>query len=83
MASYLENLVLTRDAMAAELAAEMARRAALVAAGHPPPISGSFGGKSVSWTEYVTSMQKAIADMNALIVATGAEGIAEIWVRAY
>lgn len=76
MASSDRNtrLVAIRDNLEAELADETARRAALALAGHPPPTSYSAGGKSLSWNEYMSMMLKAIADLNELINATGADG---------
>lgn len=42
-----------------ELKNESARRAALTAAGQPPPITYSAGGRSVSYTEWCKSMIEA------------------------
>lgn len=81
--SYLSDLVAIRDAYAAELKAELARRAALVAAGHPPPTDASLNGKTVSWNVYQRTMMDLIKSSNELVITAGGEGIPEEWVRAY
>lgn len=70
--------------MVGELAAETTRRLALVTAGKPAPASYSVGGKSVQWTEYVSTMTGLIKDANALVVAAGGDGgLYEITARGY
>lgn len=83
-ADHLTRLKNIRDNIESELENETARRLALTEAGQPPPASYSLGGKSVSWSEYLTSRKQDIIDLNELINATGADGgIAEKWVRGY
>lgn len=81
--AFLTDLVAVRDALAAELSAEMARRATLVAAGNPPPTDYSLGGKSVQWNAYLSGMLKLIDDANVLVIKAGGEGVPEQWVRGY
>ena len=56
----------------------------LTAAGHPPPASYSSGGKSVSWTEYLSMAIDKLKELETLITAAGADGgIVEIDQRMY
>ena len=52
--------------LAAELAGETARRAAIVAAGNPAPTTYSVGGKSFDWNGYLATMMAQIKEANAL-----------------
>ena len=73
-----------RDNLAAELAGETARRAAIVAAGNPPPATYSVLGKSVSWNDYVSMMGAQIKAWNEEALAAGADGgLFELRVRGY
>lgn len=75
--AWPDDLIDIRDNLVAELKGETARRAALVAAGHPPPVTYSSGGKSVSWSQYCKDKLAEIRDANELAMAAGAEGIPE------
>lgn len=83
--AYLDDLLTARDSLAAELAGELARRAAIVAAGGIPPISYSGDGKSVSFNEWVSTCRRELAELNTLIIQTGADtgGIYEDTLKAY
>ena len=82
--AYADDLVTIRDKLAAELAGETTRRAALVAAGTPPPTTYNVGGKNVMWNEYLKTMQELIKAQNELVVAAGADGgLFEEVVRGY
>jgi hypothetical protein len=74
VAANPDGLTTIRDQLVNELAAETARRVALVTAGNPPPVSYTVGGKQVQWTEYVTQMSASIKLMNELVVASGGDG---------
>ena len=60
--SLASDLAAIRDNLVAELKGETTRRAALVAAGNPPPTTYSVGGKQVSWNEYMTMMLAKIKE---------------------
>lgn len=82
--SYLTDVLAIRDALVTELKMEMTRRAALVAAGNPPPVSYSLDGKSVSWNEYLSLMTGKIREFNQMVISAGADGgIIDEWVRGY
>lgn len=81
--AFLADIVTIRDQLVSEFKAEMTRRAALVAAGHPPPTDASMGGKSVQWNAYVTTMTAQIKEWNAFVIAAGGEGIPEQWMKVY
>lgn len=72
--AFLDDLVTIRDQLASELKTEMARRAALVAAGKPAPTNYSLDGKSVQWDGYLSGMLARIKEMNELVNKTGADG---------
>lgn len=74
MATFVDNMTAARNSLAAEFAGEAARRAALVAAGNPAPTSYSVSGKSMSWNEYVSTMNAQIKELNETIVAMGGDG---------
>lgn len=81
---HLTRLKNIRDNLEKELENETARRTALTVAGHPPPATYNSGGKSVSWTEYMSTMLGKVAEVNALIVAAGADGgLYEERIRGY
>jgi hypothetical protein len=62
--TYAENLILIRDQLAAEFAGETARRAALVAAGLPPPTTYSIDGQMVDWNGYIRAMREEMAALS-------------------
>jgi diacylglycerol kinase family enzyme len=72
--AYADDLAAIRDNLIAELKGETARRAALVAAGKPPPATYTVSGKTVDWTGYVTAMQDLIQKQTELVVAAGGDG---------
>lgn len=82
---HLTRLRTIRDNLERELSDETARRAALTAAGTPPPATYESGGKKVSWNEYLSMMVGQIKEMNTLILASGADdgGIPEVSVRMW
>lgn len=61
---YVENLIATRDGLAAVVAAQTAE---WVAAGCPPTMS--IEGESYSWNEWYQGKLDAIEKLNALIRA--------------
>lgn len=81
--AYLTDLVEVRDAFVAELKAELARRAALVGAGNPPPTDYSIGGRSVTWNAYLAGMTDQIERWNDLVVKAGGEGVPDFSFRGY
>ncbi len=84
MAANPDGLQAIRDALINELAAETARRAALVAAGNPAPASYQVGGKQVQWNEYILAMSQQIREWNAFIVAAGGDGgLYEVVIQGY
>lgn len=54
----------------AEYKGETARRAALVAAGNPPPVTYQVQGKQVRWTEYLQAILDQITKINEQINAS-------------
>ena len=72
--AFATQLTTIRDALAAELAGETARRAALVAAGNPPPTMYTSGGKTTDWNGYMTMMLSQIAQLNRDVIAAGGDG---------
>lgn len=71
---HLTRLKNIRDNLEKELENETSRRAALTEAGKPAPATYSLGGKSVSWSEYVSSRIKDIKELNEMINMAGADG---------
>lgn len=69
-----DQLQAIRDSLLAELAGETARRAALVAAGNPPPATYTVRGRTTDWTGYLTAMQAIVKEMNELVIAAGGDG---------
>lgn len=69
-----DDLQAIRDNMIAELKGETARRAALVAAGNPPPATYTVRGRTVDWTGYLTAMQALIQKQNELVIQAGGDG---------
>ena len=63
----ITRLTAIRDNLEAELQDETARRAALTAAGSPPPTTYSVGGKSFDWNGYLAATQTAIDYYTQLI----------------
>lgn len=63
----MTRLTNIRDNLEKELEDETARRAALTAAGHPPPTTYSVGGRSVDWNGYLSAMQAQIGYYNDLL----------------
>lgn len=84
-ADRLTRLRAIRDNLEKELANETERRAALTTAGHPPPATYSVGGKSVSWTEYMSMMVAQVKELSSLITSIGGDegGIPEVSVRLW
>ncbi len=81
---FVTQLEAIRDNLAAELAGETARRAAIVAAGNPAPATYTVSGKTVQWTEYLTAILDKIAVLNQQVIAAGGDGgIIEEYIRAY
>lgn len=78
--NHLTRLLNIRDNLEKAVEDELARVAALTAAGHPPPVSYSVSGKSVSWTDWYRSMLEQIQKMNDYIIAAGGDsgGIPEV-----
>lgn len=72
--AYADDLTSIRDNLVAELKGETARRAALVAAGKPPPTTYSFGSRSMAWNEYVSMMLEQIKAANEIVLAAGGDG---------
>jgi hypothetical protein len=74
-----------RDNLQKELEDETARRAALVAAGNPPPTSYSVGGKSVSWNDYYRTMMQMVKDADEMVLMAGGDdgGVPEVIVRTW
>jgi hypothetical protein len=70
--TYLEMRIAARDSLAAEIMGEQARRAALVAAGNPPPMNYSSGGKSAQPTDWLEKANASLKAMNEEIVALSA-----------
>jgi hypothetical protein len=81
--SFATDVVAIRDNLVAEFRGETARRAALVAAGSPPPATYSVNGRSVDWNNYMRLMMDEIRRANELVVAVGGEGLAEEHIRGY
>ena len=72
------------DSIRAELKGETANRAALVAAGKPPPTSYSSGGRNMSWNEYMTTMMQVAQDAQDRATASGdGDGMIEERIRVY
>lgn len=84
-ADHLTRLRTIRDNLEKELSDETTRRAALTAAGTPPPATYESGGKKVDWTGYMATMLAQIKVVNDLILASGADdgGIPEVSVRMW
>lgn len=72
--AFADDLTAVRDNLLAELKGETARRAALVAAGNPPPATYTVAGKTVSWNEYMTMMLTQIKEVNEAALAAGGDG---------
>lgn len=68
----LTRLKNIRDNLESELEDETARRAALTAAGHPPPTTYSVGGRSVDWNGYLAAVQAQIAAYDAMLTKASA-----------
>lgn len=84
--AYLTDLTAARDSLLAEIKGETARRAALVAAGNPPPTTYSVGGRNVDWNGWLGAVMAHLKEMNELIAAGDpADGgnLYETHVRAY
>jgi hypothetical protein len=74
VAANPDDLQAIRDNLIAELKGETARRAALVAAGNPPPTTYTVKGRSTDWNGYLTAMIAQIKEMNELVIACGGDG---------
>ncbi len=72
--SFITDIKAARDSLSAELKGETARRAAIVAAGNPPPTTYTVGGKNYSWNEYLTMMLAQIKDFNQTVIDAGGDG---------
>lgn len=82
--AYVDDLKSARDSLATELKNETARRAALTAAGHPPPATYTVGGRSVDWSGYLAAITAQIKEIDALVAANGGDGgYPEVVVRGY
>ena len=68
------RLLAIRDNLEKELQDETARRAAIIAAGDPPPTTYSHGGKSYDWNGYLAVRLQALKDITDLVIASGADG---------
>lgn len=76
----LTRLKNARDNLEKEVEDETARRAALTAAGKPAPTSYSFGGRSMSWNEWLNATSAAIKAYSEM---ASAEEVPEASVRVY
>ncbi len=84
MATFADDLTAIRDSLTQELKGEMVRRAAIVAAGNPPPTTYTVGGKNVDWNGYLSATLQHIAELNQQVLAAGGDGgLYEISERAY
>jgi len=72
--AFCDDLTTIRNNLVAELKAETARRAALTAAGNPPPATYTSAGKTISWNEYMQTMLDRIAKLNEQVIAAGGDG---------
>lgn len=71
---HLTRLLNIRNKIETELSDECDRRAALTEAGNPPPATYSVGGKSVSWTDYISTMLNLYKLANEHVIAAGGDG---------
>jgi hypothetical protein len=84
VATYVETLVQIRDNMVAEMAAESARRLAIVQAGGVPVQTYSVDGRSMSHTDWTRMMRAEIKELNEQILAAGGGGgFGECTARGY
>lgn len=84
MAANPNDLQAIRDNLIAEVKGETARRAALVAAGNPPPVTYTVRGRSTDWVGYLTAMGDLIQHYNELVIAAGGDGgLYEVVTRGY
>lgn len=82
--AYPDDLASIRDSMIAELKGETARRAAIVAAGNPPPATYTVAGKQVDWNQYMQVMLDKIKQINEMVIAAGGDGgLYEEHIRGY
>jgi hypothetical protein len=82
----IDDLILARDALAAEIRGEQQARAQMVANGQPPPVTYTVGNKNYLWTEWLTAKIENLKELNALIIEMGGgadNGLYEERVRGY
>lgn len=77
----ITRLTAIRDNLEKELQDETARRAALTAAGHPPPTTYSVAGRSVDWNGYLRAMLDQIRAIDEVL--TGEDEPYELPLRGY
>lgn len=82
--SFLDDLSAARDNLAAEIKNETARRAALTAAGKPPPVDYSLDGESFSFTGWLSAMSAKVKELNDTIISMGGDGgFADVVIHGY
>jgi hypothetical protein len=79
--AYLDEITAARDSLAAVIKGELARQAALVAAGNPPAVTYSAGGRSMDWNGWLKDAMDTLKTMNEAVVSAG--GAWEYVTRGY
>ena len=69
----LDTLIATRNNLLNAMQGESLRWANAVAAGQEPPMSYSLGGRSLTYTEWMSAMNDTVNELNKSIIARGGE----------
>jgi hypothetical protein len=81
---HLTRLLAIRDDLEKVIADELARVAALTAAGNPAPTTYTAGGRTFAWNDWYKNAMENLRKINELIVLAGADGgFGEVLMRGY